>query len=34
VRLQVFVPPGVRAKIRQLAQSQGKTLSEIVAARF
>ena len=34
VRLQVFVPPEVRAKIQHLAHRQGKTLSEIVAARF
>jgi hypothetical protein len=34
VRLQVLVPPAVRNRIRAIAHRQGKTLSEVIAARF
>ncbi len=34
VRLQLSVPPQVRAEIERLARREGKTLSEMVASRF
>lgn len=34
VRLQVLVPPAVRAEIQRLARRGGQTLSQVVASRF